>query len=381
MTRAEDQAAPSDGPDPWTAYASLFAGLALAIALLFVAKDRWFIRVQDAALGGETAGYAGAGDIQCQGAASHERCLSTYRAAGSGRSILWLGNSQLDAVNRIQPGDRNAPVILHDRLAARGRYLVVYQMPNANLSEHILATEAVLPAYRPDVVILPVCYDDIRELAVRDDVAALLEQPGLRRRLAATRYGRQVLAAAGVQTDRGEAAVNHDDPRSIRPKVEAALVGALEQHSDLWKQRDSLRGMLGFAIHTLRNKALGINSQTKRAVDPTLYRERMTMLGDYLNDLRARGVRVLLYVPPYRQNVSGPYIEGDYAAFKHDLAAMATRNGADYADLDAIVPGPEWGMVTDSLFGFQEYDFMHFTGDGHRRLADALDARLQAMSF
>lgn len=381
MTRAEDQAAPSDGPDPWAAYASLFAGLALAIALLFVAKDRWLINLQEAAYGLETAAYRGAGMNLCEGAKTHSRCVAAYRTAGGGRSVLWLGNSQLAAVNRIQPSDRNAPALLHARLAARGRYLVTYAVPNANLNEHILTIEAVIPSYHPDVVVLPVCYDDIRELGVRADVAELIDQPGLRTRLGARGYGRQVLAAAGVQTDRGEAAVNHDDPRSIRPKVEAALVGALEQHSDLWKQRDSLRGMLGFAIHTLRNKALGINSQTKRAVDPMLYRERMTMLGDYLNDLRARGVRVLLYVPPYRQNVSGPYIEGDYAAFKHDLAAMATRNGADYADLDAIVPGPEWGMVTDSLFGFQEYDFMHFTGDGHRRLAAAIDARLQAMSF
>lgn len=380
MTRAEDQAAPSDGPDPWTAYASLFAGLALAISLLFVAKDRWLINLQEAAYGLETAAYRGAGTNLCEGAKTHGRCVAAYRAAGSGRSVLWLGNSQLAAVNRIQPSDRNAPALLHERLAARGRYLVTYAVPNANLAEHILTIEAVLPAYHPDVVILPVCYDDIRELGVRADVAELIDQPGLRARLGASGYGRQVLAAAGMPTDGGSAAAK-DDPRSVRPKVEAALVGALEEHSDLWAQRDSMRGMLGFAIHILRNKMLGINSQTKRAVDPTLYRERMTMLNGYLADLRARGVRVMLYVPPYRQNVSGPYVEGDYAAFKSELAAMATRNGVDYADLDAVVPGPEWGMVTDSLFGFQEYDFMHFTGYGHRRLAASIDARLRAMSF
>lgn len=377
MTRGEDQAAPSDGPDPWGAYASLLAGLLLAVALLFVAKDRWLINLEEAAFGQETAGYAGAGAIQCQGAASHPRCLSAYRAAGSPPSILWLGNSQLAAVNRIGPGDRNAPAILHERLSARSRYLVTYQMPNANLAEHILMIEAVMPTYRPDIVILPVCYDDIREVGVRADVAALLDQPDLRSRLAASGFGQQVLASAGAGVN--APATQGEDPRSVRPKVEAALVGALEARSDLWAKRSAMRGMLGFAIHTLRNKLLGITSQTKRPVDPALYRARMAILDAYLADLRARGVRVLLYVPPYRQNVSGPYVERDYAAFKSEMAAMASRNGANFADLDAVVPGAEWGMVTDSLFGFSEYDFMHFTGDGHLRLAAAVDQHLRVM--
>ncbi|MEQ1689402.1 MAG: hypothetical protein ABL874_12590, partial [Sphingopyxis sp.] len=341
------------------------------------------INVAEAAYGQETAAYRGGATNLCEGAATHPRCAAAYQAAGQAArargSVLWLGNSQLAAVNRIGPGDRGAPAILHDRLAARGRYLVTYAVPNANLPEHILTIEAVIPAYNPDVVILPVTYDDIREIGLRDDVAALLDQPGLRARLGASEHGRDVLAAAGAA---GTAPASQaEDPRSIRPRVERALVGTLEAHSDLWAKRDAMRGMLGFAIHTLRNKALGINSQTKRAVDPALYRARMEMLDDYLADLRARGVRVLLYVPPYRQNVSGPYVEADYAQFKRDLAGAAARHGADFADLDAIVPGPEWGMVTDSLFGFREYDFMHFTGAGHRRLVGAMDAKLRTMGY
>ncbi|MEQ1725729.1 MAG: hypothetical protein ABL882_07375, partial [Sphingopyxis sp.] len=73
MTRSEDQAAPSDGPDPWAAYASLFAGLCLAIALLFVAKDRWLINVAEAAYGQETAAYRGGATNLCEGAATHPR--------------------------------------------------------------------------------------------------------------------------------------------------------------------------------------------------------------------------------------------------------------------------------------------------------------------
>lgn len=380
MTAHDDQVRPEDGPDPRSAWVSLGVGLLLALMLLFHARDAWLINLEEAAYGQETAGYAGAGNIQCQGAASHQRCLATYRAGGRGHAILWLGNSQLAAVNRIGPGDRNAPVILHDSLQRRGIHLVAYQMPNANIPEHLLTIEAVLPDYRPAAIVLPVTYDDIREVGVRPDVAAFVDQTqGLREAMLQSGYGRAIIDQTGA-TDAGPADAHHD-PMSIRPVVEEAIVSSLERHSTLWEKRANLRGMLGFAIHTLRNKVLGISSQTKRPVSPTLYAARMAMLDEAVSSLRARGVDVLLYVPPYRQNVPGPYVEADYQRFKAELAALAGRHGARFADIDAIVAGPEWGMVTDSLFGFREYDFMHFTGAGHRQLAAALDRELTAMGY
>lgn len=380
MTHGDDQAAPSDGPDPWTAHASLLLGLILAVTLLLHARDHWLINLQEAAYGQETAAYQGAGGIQCQGAETHSVCRDTFRRSGVDRSILWLGNSQLAAVNRIRAGDRNAPTILHDAVLTRGSFVVTYQMPNANLIEHLLTIEAVLPDYRPAAIMLPVTYDDLRETGVRADVAAFLtDTPDLRARLSASGYGRAALAqmtgAAGGPAD------PHRDPKSIRPIVEDALVAALEERSSLWQKRAQLRGMLGFAIHTLRNRMLGINSQTKRAVSPALYRERMAMLSAHVASLRARGVDVLLYVPPYRQDVSGPYVDADYQRFKQELQGIASANGARFVDIDAIVPGPEWGMVTDNLFGFREFDFMHFTGRGHQRLAGALNQELQAMGY
>lgn len=380
MTVHEDQAAPDDGPDPWTAWVSLGLGLIAALLLLLHARDAWLINLEEAAYGQETAGYEGAGNIQCQGAATHQRCLTTFRADSGRRAVLWLGNSQLAAVNRIGPGDRNAPAILHDALRPRGLHLVAYQMPNANLPEHLLTIEAVIGDYRPAAIILPVTYDDLREVGVRGDVAAFVDQtPGLRAQLAQRGYGRAIMAQLG-NAAAGPADAHHDS-KSIRPVVEDAIVETFEQHSTLWEKRTSLRGMLGFAIHTLRNKVLGINSQTKRPVNPTLYRDRMAMLGEAVASLRARGIDVLLYVPPYRQNVPGPYVEADYQQFKRDLAVIAQANGARFADIDRVVPGPEWGMVTDSLFGFREYDFMHFTGAGHRRLAAALNGELTAMGY
>ncbi len=38
-------------------------------------------------------------------------------------------------------------------------------------------------------------------------------------------------------------------------------------------------------------------------------------------------------------------------------------------------------MVVDGIFGFEDYDFMHFTGEGHKRVANRLDAELRKMGF
>ena len=53
----------------------------------------------------------------------------------------------------------------------------------------------------------------------------------------------------------------------------------------------------------------------------------------------------------------------------------------DLSDIDNIVPGPEWGMLKDSLFGTVDYDFMHFTAKGHASLSAAIVAELRKMGY
>ena len=97
--------------------------------------------------------------------------------------------------------------------------------------------------------------------------------------------------------------------------------------------------------------------------------------------MEADGSEVLLYIPPYRQDIEGPYIEDEYARLKTDLAQLAAAHNAKYADFQNVVPGPEWGTVTDDVFGLKEPDFMHFTAAGHVRFAQALDDELKRLGF
>jgi hypothetical protein len=364
----------------WRPWLPLLIGAVLALLALNSAHARFSLDLADAGLGAETANFLQTGiKTQCSGAGDSGDCLASWRKAGAPPTILWFGNSQLAGINRYQPGDLNAPERVHRALAARSAYLVTYSQPNANLTEQAIVWNAVGPIYRPKLLILPVCYDDIRELGVRAAVAEFADQRRVMARLRAQPYWPPI--AKAVEDGAKIAAMPTAAHASLQGRVEAAATGFLREQWPLWRDRDRLRGVLGFALHVLRNQTLGIHSTTKRPVDAHVYADRMMLLDGLLADVRAKGTDVLLYVPPYRQDIDGPYLTNDYRAFKRDLQALAARHGAGFADLDPIVPGPEWAVVTDEVFGFQEPDFMHFTAAGHRRLAAGIDDAVRRMGY
>jgi hypothetical protein len=355
------------GLTPWL---PLIFGAVLALSYLEYARTHVLLALQNAAFGRETAVFSGAAADreQCEGASDSAKCVASWKAAGEPPVILWFGNSQLMGINRVKKGDVNAPAQLAARLKQRGYRVVTYAMPNANLSEQDIEFDAIAPVYKPKVFLMPVCFDDIRELQIRDDIAAFKGDPAQVQR-------------ADADTPKAAEPGKVATSATVQARVEGKVTDWLKAHWPLWDARDGLRGTAGFAIHALRNQLLGIHSTSKRPVDPGLLRDRMKLLDGMLARARAQGMQVLLYVPPYRQDMDGPYVAEQYAAFKAELKAMADKHGARYTDLTPIVPGPEWATVTDDLFGFQEPDFMHFTADGHKRLTDAMDEQLRAMGY
>ena len=366
-----------------TKWLALVLGVLLGLAALNYALGRFVVKSEDIAFGTETTGLLGGiGDttMHCMDSRDSGNCVKSYAKAGTPPAILWLGNSQLAGINRYQEGDENAPQILHKSLLSRGQYLVIYSQPNANLLEHALVYTAVAPKFDTKLLMMPVVFDDIREHGVREHIANFAQDKSIRDTVdtsALAPFLNPSIASAMSSQDT-------DTPvkdRSLQKTSESKLTSWLEKHSRLWAARPALKGTLSSAIHQLRNKALGIHSTTKRAVPQNVYKERMQVLEIMLENARTTGIDVLLYVPPYRRDIDGPYIEDQYTAFKSDLMAIAKRTDAHYLDIETIVPGPEWATVTDRIFGFKEPDFMHFTAAGHQRLAGSLDTQLKAMGY
>ena len=365
----------------WIDWLPLVLGAVIALAALQLARATVLVNLEAAALGTETefvTNDVGGGHVQCMDARDTHDCLAAYQKAGRPPAVLWLGNSQLPAINRFKPGDRTAPTLLHEALRPRGFYQVTYAMPNANLFEHAVLFAATASQYDVRALVLPVFLDDIREQGIRSTVADLLEDHRVRASAEATRMWPLI---AGNLRAGNAAEAQPEAPASLQRRVERAANDRLDAWWPLWQKRANLRGVLGVVLHNTRNKLLGINAQTKRRVDPGVYREKMAVLDALLAEAGARNIKVLLYVPPFRQDIAYPYFDDDYAKLKTDLQDLAKTHAARYANLEAIVPGPEWGTVVDAITGFEDYDFMHFTADGHKRHAAALDAELRAMGF
>ena len=97
-----------------------------------------------------------------------------------------------------------------------------------------------------------------------------------------------------------------DTAFSPQPVVEAWLEKTLSENLGVWRDRQAMKGLVQYAVFQIRNRALGINSQTKRPVSRAQYDEKLGALKDILSEAEAAGVKVVLYTPAYRQDVPGP---------------------------------------------------------------------------
>lgn len=321
-----------------------FAGLQLLRAVAFDPND--------AGLGTLTKrvfGWAGQ-TIDCEAAKLASPCLAAYRAAGRPPAVLWLGNSQLHGMNRYQPGESTAPMLLHAALVPKGLYLAAYSPPNANTVEYRALFDQLALQYRVQTVIVGVSLDKFRETGVR---------PGL--------------VETAARPPRG---ARSPQDQTLQATSEAWLEHALNASSGFWRERATLRSMAVYAIQVGHLRVLGVTAQTRRPISASLYREKMAALRGLVADARQRGIKVILYAQPYRSDVPGPTPPRQYRAFLKDLQGLAAPGAVDVMDLTSLVPGPDWGMRKDPLYGFEDYDFMHFTAAGHRLLAQAVGQHL-----
>jgi hypothetical protein len=318
--------------------------------------------------------------IACFDATDSKSCEQAYSLSGYSRAVLWLGNSQNFAINRYRPGQEVAIMTVHRWLEKRGAWLVAYNQPNANFYEQALVFEAVARRYHPALLILPAFMDKLREQGIRESVAGFMADTRSREWVQASPEWPElapVLQQASQQGNEGQLPIS----QTFQATVENRFNALLDEHLQLWRERGTLRGTLAIAIQVLRNKLFGIHSYTKRPVDPGVYSDKLRMLASILESARNQKIHVLLYIPPYRTDISGPYVESQYTQFRKDVQSLALQYGAKFVDLGDVVPGPEWATVVEHLFGFEEPDFMHFTAEGHQRLAHAIQSQLVQLGF
>lgn len=357
-----------------TMLAAIFCGTAIGLALIITFFGGAKGNYEDAAaLGAQTTSVfakVGRHPIHCQDGRDAAACIKGARDRKATSSVLWLGNSQLHAVNQFHQGEITATPLLFDSLVPRGLDLVTFSQPNASLQEHYVLFEYLRRQLPVRVLILPVVFDDFREEGLRDEVAALARDDPTAVGLSETEIGsRLVTDARSAPKDQETAGI----AQTMQEQAERWLNGWLEAHSSLWQTRPAIRGEIFISLYKLRNTLFGIKATSKRKMIPGRYLANRSALAAILGAAEQNGIRVVLYVAPLRGGVETPYDTTEYSRFKAEVETLAKQHHATYSNLEALVPNELWGEKEATGLGEEaELDFMHFKAGGHQMLAAKL---------
>ena len=283
-------------------------------------------------------------------------------------TILWLGNSQLHLINQYKPGDHLAPYWLRRELTCPDTTVPLgLSLANANLQELYVVASAAMARLRPRAILLELCFDDMREDGLRAGFSGFLD-PAARQRLTSNAAGREIITRAEAGWSKADTAEENGGLQGFAQKsVEDRLDEGLSNAWPLWEDRSNLRVQVMTHLYFLRNDLLGIKSTTVRKMIAPRYARNIAALEQLLSDAKRDGIAVVAYVAPIRQGVPLPYDPQEYRQWKIAVAEMAWRNGADFVNLEALVPAPVWGT-----YSTDDIDFMHFRGEGHQLVARAL---------
>lgn len=308
--------------------------------------------------------------IHCKDLTDIEKCVDAYHAADRRPPVaLWLGNSQLHAINQAKPEDQPAAYFLHPTLREDNYYLIAMSQPNANLIEHYALFNYLLPRLPVETLILPIVFDDMRNEGLRSTLKSILWDDQSLGLLQQAEYGSRLVSRRGVDAPQPD---NLALSGTVQQSVEHYLGSELGKIWELWKERPALRGELIGNLYAFRNWALQINPSTIRRKIPGRYQMNLGALRATVALARQEGVKVILYIPPLRNDYARPYDPLEYETFKLDIQAFETVN-VTVADLELLVPNQYWGTKgSTTLGGGAELDFMHFQARGHELLAEGI---------
>lgn len=284
---------------------------------------------------------------------------------------LILGNSQTHSINQLKNGEVNYVELISREQQYKNNILAL-SFPNANLQELFLSYHYVLSKKKVSTIILPIFMDDLREDGIREAFFSGLMENGFRiKNKNEVSQSINDLLKLGTTSKKPSEEVE----QTTQEKSESFLNNYLNAHSDLWAQRENMRGNLFTWTYMLRNTILGIRPGSVRKMMPDQYGKNKKALEEILKLAEKNKTKVYLYIPPIRSDVPLPYDKSEYETFKNDLSALCQKykGNTQLKDFSKIVPGILWGFKEATNFiDKRELDFMHFQYKGHQILADSL---------
>lgn len=281
--------------------------------------------------------------------------------------LLWLGNSQLHAINQFRQGDHIAPYWLRESLACSDCIVPLgFSLPNANFQEYLAISQYVQANVPVRAVVMELAYVQMREDALRGDFTPIMTQE-LQGRIGSTKIGREIISRWEQSGDKKSSQRFSGLEGFIQKRYEEKLNSTLESNWPLWANRSSLYVNFLGDLYNLRNTVFFIKPSTVRKGIKSRSERNMAALEAILADCRRKEIPVIVYIAPVRQDHPIPYDAKEYDDWKKEVAAASARHSALFLNLEQLVPPQYWGSRDGETL-----DFMHFQGEGHKLVAKAL---------
>jgi hypothetical protein len=326
------------------------------------------------------------------GISQNEEPLKAYRARplppASRRQVVFFGNSQQYTAS-LPRGAAIVPdhfveitsELFETRLEARapGGFAVYNAAAaNQNFIETLwqgLYWFKVAPV-KPSVLIIQASFDTFRKTGVRPGFQTLLEDPTFTAALdawaAPGEKERPYLAEMAKAREEYEA---RKKELTAATKEEAwTLEGSLRkglEHVPLYRRREEYKNNMLVCLYLTRVLVFKISPTTRRHITGTPLLDNFTALTDLVRLAKSSGASVFIYNAPVNPRVS-MFFQEEYDAYLTRLGALAEAESAGFVDLANLVPSDEWGYWVDGP------DPIHFDEQGHKTLADRLDAAFGA---
>jgi hypothetical protein len=326
--------------------------------------------------------------VVCSSLADLAQCLAALPPPNGRKRVLWLGWSQLYAINDYHAGDRTAPSLVAERLDREGVDLIAIAMPNINPREELLVYEYVRRRLAPSSLIVPAWLQGMKQEDIRPTWQGALADRETRAALASLPSGSSILASAASEEKSAQEIGRQQRPaqeqaQTTQARVECWLTARLSELFPLWRVRGEAQGRINLALasgkeQVLRLRNLLLGTRAKRwinVIPPARQAINMQALTDLVGAARHDGLSVLVYVPPRPSGAAFPFDPAVYAAFKADCERLARSSGASFANIEDDVSDAVWGTI-DNGAGELVTDYSHFTAVGHRQMANAVEAAL-----
>ena len=330
-------------------------------------------KFDELALGKETSSYFGKVEnlyVHCSDENDLDFCLNSYFNYGKKNDVtLWLGNSQLHAINQFKQGQETATVKLHKLAKKYNKYLISVSQPNANLQEHFLLTAYLINKLPVKNIILPVVFDDMREDGIRFTLKYLLHDQKTINLIKDYEIGKKLLTQY-KNSNTNKVKNKHEN---LQDKSESYLNKKLNNFWPLWSERSQFRGDLFNFLYRLRNYVFQINPSTSRKILPGEYKKNFQALKSLIEISKEHQIKLMIYNVPIRNDVKIPYDVEEYSNFKKNLTSLSNQNSLKFLNLEKIIPNNLWGKkASTTISKNKELDFMHFKEQGHEILAKTL---------